>query len=229
MPLVRRRIEGLYPNAEYEPTVGWERWLIGVDFAARRDFTAIVAVHEIVEPAQTIDAAWKQELMPPRRVVRLAQRLRRGLDYTAIRDHVVSLARHPTLSDASVWCDQTGVGLAVVSMLREAGLAVNGVTMTGGDRTTQTQHDEFRVPKSLLIEQLNVALSSGGLRFAHDLDDISALRQQVADFQVEVTQSGKLTANAASGSHDDYVIALALAVFACQQNVSLGTPSAVSW
>lgn len=114
-------------------------------------------------------------------------------------------------------------------MLREKGLYVYGVSMTGGDRSTKVAHDEWRVTKGTLIESLNIALSSGELRFAHDLADMDALRQQIADFQVEVTGSGRLTANAAAGSHDDYVVALALATFAMQHVVSLGAPEVVSW
>jgi hypothetical protein len=227
--VIWHRIEGVHPHVDYEPTPGYVRWHIGIDFAARRDFTAIVAVQETVQPGDTWDRGWKQVLLPPKRVVRLAQRLRRGIDYTAIRDHIVELARHPSLVDASVWADQTGVGLAVISMLREQGVALNGVIMTGGDRPSQPAHDEWRVPKSVLIETLNVAMSSGELRFAHDLKDLPALRQQMADFQVELTQSGRLTANAVSGSHDDYVIALALTTFGMQQMVSLGAPVPVRW
>lgn len=229
MSVIWRSIPGSHAHVDYEPTPGYERWIVGIDFAARRDFTAIVAVQETVEPAQAWDNRWRQVLSPPRYAVRLAQRLRRGLDYTTIRDHIVSLARNPKLADATIWCDQTGVGLAVVSMLRERGLVVKGVSITAGERPTQADHDEWRVPKGVLIETLNVALSSGLLRFAHDLDDLGALRQQVADFQVELTQSGKITANAVSGSHDDYVIALALTTFAAQQSVSLGAPVSVKW
>lgn len=72
-------------------------------------------------------------------------------------------------------------------------------------------------------------MSSGELRIAHDLPDLPALRQQMADFQVELTQSGRLTANAVSGSHDDYVIALALTTFGMGRLTSLGPPIAVKW
>ncbi len=229
MSVIWHRIAKAHPYVDYEPTPGYVRWHIGIDFAARRDFTAIVAVQETVQPADTWDNGWKQMLLPPRRIVRLAQRLRRGIDYTTIRDHIVTLAGHKALTDAALWCDQTGVGLAVVSMLREKGLVINGVTMTGGDKATQAAHDEWRVPKGVLIETLNVALSSGELRFAHDLPDLPALRQQMADFQVELTQSGRLTANAVSGSHDDYVIALALTTFGMGRVMSLGAPQAVKW
>jgi hypothetical protein len=63
---------------------------------------------------------------------------------------------------------------------------------------------------------LSAAMSNGALLAAQGLPDAAELRRQLEDYQVEVTASGHVTANAAAGSHDDMVIASALAWFACE-------------
>jgi hypothetical protein len=51
-----------------------------------------------------------------------------------------------------------------------------------------------------------------------------------ADYQVEFTQAGDMTMNAAPGAHDNYVAALAMACFGLMHcSGSLGLPREGRW
>lgn len=76
--------------------------------------------------------------------------------------------------------------------------------------------DEWRVAKSFLVGSLSAAMSNGKLLAAEGLPDGAELRRQLEDYQVEVTASGHVTANAVAGSHDEMVIATVLAWFAAE-------------
>jgi hypothetical protein len=96
VPVVRRRIEGLYPGADVTSRrVGWERWVIGGGLRRPPRLHGPLSLStRSSSPRRPSTQHGSRSFYPPRRVVKLAQRLRRrSLDYTAIRDHVVSVAR----------------------------------------------------------------------------------------------------------------------------------------
>ena len=71
-------------------------------------------------------------------------------------------------------------------------------------------------------------MSADKLKILDELRDGAELEKQLADFQVEFTKAGNMTMNAAAGSHDDYVAALAMAWFGVLHCAgSLGPPREV--
>lgn len=121
-------------------------------------------------------------------------------------------------------------GQAVASMLRERGLYFEEVTWVASDTFKQSGPAEWRAGKLYLMGQLGAALSSNEVQILDSLRDRQELEKQLSDFQVEYTAKGNMTLNAAAGSHDDYVAALALAWFGVQNCArSLGPPRTVRW
>ena len=113
--------------------------------------------------------------------------------------------------------DVSGVGKAVASMLHERGFFFQPVTWVAGDSVKEHHSDGWRVGKQYLMAQLGAALSSNRLQILDGLRDGPEIERRLADYQVEFTQAGNMTMNAAPGAHDDYVAALAMANFGLSQ------------
>jgi hypothetical protein len=109
--------------------------------------------------------------------------------------------------------DYSGVGRGIYDMLVDYGLAPVGVTITGGDETHWHGSNVATVPKSTLVSNLIRLLHEGTLFVHGDLPEWPALRRELQNFRPEVTRSGRETWNAASGSHDDLLIAASLAAW----------------
>lgn len=232
MPEIVHRIPNCVAGFDYFTTKGRQRFCVGIDVGTQIDNTAVSIIHEVIQPLDTWGPDQRQLLSPPKRAVVAAYRLRLGLDYSKIADHLVGLRENPALlGDASWALDLTGVGRPLASLLRDRGFAdFCGVVITSGDQAREVGFDEWRCAKSYLIGSLAAAMSNGALLAAEGLPDGIELRRQLEDYQIEITASGHMTANAAAGSHDDMVIATALAWFACEH---IGPPhqpvTDVSW
>lgn len=232
MPELLHQIPNCVAGFDYFLTPGRTRFCVGVDIGSQIDNTAVTIIHEQIRPLDTWGPDMRQLLSPPERSIVAAYRLRLGLDYSTIADHIVSLRDNPVLPEDSSWIlDLSGVGRPLASLLRERGFSdFVGVVITSGDNAREVSFDEWRCGKSYLIGGLSAAMSSGKLLAAEGLPDGVELRRQLEDYQIEITPSGHMTANAASGSHDDMVIATALAWFAAEH---IGPPHQpikdVSW
>ena len=113
--------------------------------------------------------------------------------------------------------DATGVGAAVVDMLRDAGLRFVSVTITAGEEEVGGG-GIYRVPKRDLIAAPQVLLQCRKLRIAAALPEAETLAAELRNFRYEVTRARHDTYAAwREGDHDDLVLAVALAVWAAQK------------
>ena len=93
--------------------------------------------------------------------------------------------------------------------MREANLAPVAVTITGGWFTSY-DGAMWRVPKKALLRPLVATTEAGRLKVAKNLPDAETLLRELQAFQRRTTESGN-NAFEGVGSHDDLVIAVALA------------------
>jgi hypothetical protein len=110
--------------------------------------------------------------------------------------------------------DATGVGVPVVDLLRESGLATPlvAVTITGADGVTRAPNGDWRVPKRDLVTGLQLMLQTEELRIAAGLRTGDVLVKELREMRVKVNVGGHENFEAwRSGSHDDLVLATALA------------------
>jgi hypothetical protein len=175
---------------------------VGLDLGQAQDYTAIAV-------AEWLSAEGKDEYH-----VRHLQRFRLGMSYP---DMVAEVARmmhsHPLDRRAALVVDQTGVGRPVVELLTAAGLGCVPVTITGGDAVT-CENGAYRVPKRELVSTLQVVLQGGRLKFAEGLPEVATLVRELLAFQVKITAAANATFGAwREGSHDDLVLAVALATW----------------
>ena len=172
--------------------------IVGVELGQVEDYTAVAAV-EIVP----VDGG-KPELH-----VRHLDRYR-GLPYTAVVDKLDDLMSWPALYQARLLVDATGVGRAVVDLLKER-RHVEGVTITSG-ASAYSNRGEHYIPKRDLVAAIQVALQGRRLKIAQ-MPLTQTLLDEMANFRVNISEAGRDSYAAGGAGHDDLVLAVALAVW----------------
>jgi hypothetical protein len=118
--------------------------------------------------------------------------------------------------------DETGVGVAVVEMIREALIRAQveghllAVTITAGSAVTLPAPAHWRVAKKALASVLVTLFSNRRLHIA-DVPERALLIREAEAFSVRITPEGNETFESWRDSeHDDLVLALALACWAAE-------------
>lgn len=180
-------------------------YYVGLDLGQAQDFTAVAIAERLDPPAGSRHAIYH---------LRHLERFPLRTSYPTVVARVDGMISVPPLKGASrLIVDATGVGAAVVDLLRDARLGPVAVTITGRDTATKDERGGWRVPKRDLVGVLQVLLQSGRLKIARDLPEAETLQRELLAFQVKISVS---TAHDSYGSwregaHDDLVLATALA------------------
>jgi hypothetical protein len=191
-------------------------WIVGWDIGQSVDPSAVCALEHTVKGGK-LTLNEKTKTIRQQRVesfhVRHLERIALGTSYPQQIQHVANLLNREPLVGAKLVVDFTGVGRPVFDMAERAGLRPHGVLITAGHEVTRNGGSIYHVPKQILISQLEARLHSGELKIAADIADAGALAEELKDFARSVSAAGRVTFNARSGSHDDLVLAVAIALF----------------
>jgi hypothetical protein len=144
-----------------------------------------------------------------------------GTSYPAVCERIVKLFAGPPLANSTLAVDQTGVGRAVVDMIRKARpkTTIRPVTITVGNAVVP-DGTGWHVPKKELVGVLQVLLQSRRLRVARSLPNAAALVKELEAFRVKITASATETFEAwRERAHDDLVLAVAMAVWVGERGV----------
>jgi hypothetical protein len=197
----------------------YESWTMGVDPGQSNDFTAISVLQHTRTPLPDDWDVNEEARRIRQRVVELFDvrgltRLPLGMPYPDQVDRVRHLLSSPLLKDrCSLVIDQTGCGAPVGDLFAKHGLKPVRITITAGAEVTELGHRRYGVPKSLLISNIDARLHCSELRFAEDLTEGEALKDELVNFQRHVTAAGRATFEARSGRHDDIVLSIACALW----------------
>ncbi|HEY7153835.1 MAG TPA: hypothetical protein VH575_07730 [Gemmataceae bacterium] len=177
-------------------------YVLGLDLGQTKDFTALAVLER--HPVRATEK--------PDYALRHLRRFPLGTAYTDIVPAVAALRRSEPLRQAPLVVDQTGVGRAVVDMLRQSASGVIPVTITGGHATTVTADGSYHMPKKELITALQVVMQGRRLQIARSLPEAATLVRELQQFQVKITAAANETFGVwRDGQHDDLVLAVALA------------------
>jgi hypothetical protein len=190
------------------------KYVLGADLGQSTDPTAIA----ILEHRKVWHKHWsgRDTIMVEERLdVRHLARLPLGMSYPAVVEAVGALLARPPLADheCELVIDETGVGRAVADLFDVYGLNPTRVTITAGAEQSQSGNG-WHVAKQILISTLDARLHTGELKFAADLLEALALRDELLDFRRKVSVAGRFSFEARVGKHDDLVLAVALALWA---------------
>jgi hypothetical protein len=194
------------------------RYVLGVDLGQSNDPSAIA----VLEYTEAYQDPYAYKRAPDRFDVRHLERLPLGCHIQRLPDMCERCCRgrrcvQPTAfrvaseGSATLVIDETGVGRAVGDIFEHAGLEPVRVTITGGNEVTQPLRDHWHVSKTTLVSTVDALLHTGELRFAADLVEASAMRDELLDFRRHLSAAGRATYEARSGKHDDLVLAVAIA------------------
>ena len=214
-------------------------YIVGLDLGQRHDFTALC-----VAERRRVRADAEPASQPARfaagvgsyDVVHL-ERLPLGTPYTDVPARLWALlraieganqARQRPPARTTFVVDQTGVGVAVVDILRAAGLAPVPVVIHGGDAASRGADRSWRVPKRDLVGTVQVLLQGRRLRIAQGLALAPTLVAELANFRASISlttghDSYGAAADWREGHHDDLVLATAMA---CWYGESVRVPVA---
>ena len=196
-------------------------FLIGLDLGQFRDFTALCVVERRESPGGATYDVRHLDRWRGVSYVEVPARVRAvlaGLQDAARRHDLDRFRRiDVTRADATLVVDMTGVGIAVVDLLRDADLDPVPITITGGDAVAGDEDAGFRVPKRELAGRVQVLLQARRLRIAAGLPLADTLVGELKGFRAKISLAGHDTYAAGddwrSGSHDDLVLATAMAVW----------------
>ena len=180
-------------------------YLLGCDLAQSQDFTALVVLE-----VTFVDSGRVEHRLPSMRwtapsgrviggetssspiyehhyACRHLERLPRGTPYPAQVARIKALSDELTRTTGAtprLVADATGVGRAVLDMLRSAGLSPAAITITGGDNVSRDGL-EYRVPKRDLVSVVQVLLQSQRLKIARALPEADTLTAELLSFKVD--------------------------------------------
>lgn len=199
------------------PAKSGDAFAMGVDLGQSQDHTAIVVMRHTCTPLDTWKPDYKthrlNQNVEERFDVVHAERLPLGTSYPAVVGHVDELlARQPLSDGCDLVIDESGVGRAVGDLVEAAGLNPTRVTITAGSDAVR-EKGRWHVSKSLLVSGVDAALHSGELRFAAELQEASALAEELKEFRRHTTAAGRALYQARAGRHDDLVLAVALCIW----------------
>ncbi len=194
------------------------KYTLGLDLGQTKDYTALVILERHGEAAQAVFHARHLERFPL------------GTPYPAIVASVAAMLKQPPLADfpPRLAVDETGVGAPVVDLFRQARLnaMLHPIHITGGATVNYDRGVEY-VPKRDLVSVVQVALQTDKLKIAEALPEAATLVRELQDFQVKITDAANDTYGAwREGTHDDLVLAVALALYVGKKRGELlETPS----
>jgi hypothetical protein len=200
------------------PTALIANYYCGVDCGQVNDYTAIAILKHIWARWEVVSNVRSRVDLPASQmqyhVVHL-ERLRLGMSYPDQVDIVRQrFEAIPVAQEESktLLVDATGVGRAVVDLMREKDLypipiTIVGASPEGGGKPKDARH----VPKRDLVAALNVLMQSGRFKIAAGLQEGQTLAKELQNFQYKLTDSKNVQYEAwREGQHDDLVLAVAL-------------------
>jgi len=193
-------------------------FFVGLDLGRTQDPTAITVLErkELVGAWDAVCWACRKEIALGLRYLR---RLELGTPYPEVVARVCRVTNHRELRGrCQLAVDATGVGRPVVDMIRaeNPGCLMLPVLITSGARETMVEGD-YHVPKRDLITRVQILLQQGRLRIAASLKEGPELVKEMAEMRVKMTPAGIEQFEAREGAHDDLVLAVALACWACEK------------
>lgn len=203
----------------------WRNYYVGVDLGKRSD-PSTVAVIEL-QTAPNGDKFFYE---------RFLKRFTLRMLYTDIASTLSKLdtqliARAATegkKADVVYNLDASGVGEGVAEIV-EAKMPraeIYRTYITGGINPTLDGH-EIRLPKQQLVSTLLAAFDRDRLYLSKNSRELDAMLSELETFEIHVSESGADQYGAfKTGSHDDLVVALGLAVWLGNE---LGTRTVMMW
>ncbi len=149
--------------------------------------------------------------------------------YPQIVDDTVNIVNSPQLTQnvrdpTFLSIDSTGCGMPIADLFRRAKMKARliPVYITSGSSVTR-DGDVRRIPKIILVSNTAIALQNGKLKISKKLPLADTLIKELQNFKATISNAGNTSFGAGAdwreNSHDDLVLALALALWTANDGV----------
>jgi hypothetical protein len=207
----------------FSPTGDQNDFVLGLDLGKAADYTALAADER---------SFWKDQHKAGEylrhHAVRYLKRWDLGTPYTQIVQDVCDVVERVPAPWPLLAVDITGVGTAVLEMLKAARpkARVHPVLITGGHATTN-ENGVWHVPKKELVSVMVALLQSGRIQIAKGKFQ-QVLQDELQNFKVKITVAGNETFEAwRERDKDDMVLATAMAAWLGERGHPFRAPSEV--
>jgi Terminase RNaseH-like domain len=149
------------------------------------------------------------------------RRFPRGTPYSELAAPIRErIERAPLKGRTNLAVDATGPGRPVVDYLREelSPAPLFAITITSGYGVGGGSRD-LTVPKRDLVATISLIFEQRRLHIAESMRDTEALLDELLAYRRTTTERGMDTYSAASGRHDDLVLALSLALWLAENRL----------
>jgi hypothetical protein len=209
---------------------------IGLDLGQAKDFSALCVI-ECVRTAtsQYNLPGWGSSVKTTDEVDQLhcihLQRWQLRTSYPAIVADVVEMIngldpKHFKDHRPVLAIDATGVGAPVVDLFKRERIKATlaPIQIVAGANVSE-ENGMTRVPKRDLVSVVQVGLQNRKLKIAESLQLAETLSRELQNFTVKITDAANDVYGAwREGTHDDLVLAVALAVWKANQPIFRGLP-----
>lgn len=193
--------------------------IVGLDLGQSIDFSAMAVIEKITKYVLT----YRKTEPEITNHLRHLQRWPLGTPYPDIVEQVAKLlTREEFGGRPPLAIDATGLGAVLYDLFKREKKAredegkpaydLFGIKIT---KEGKVGYDagHYSVPKVELVRSFFVDYGSERFQAAANLPDRQEFEKQIKEFRWDITPSGHATFGAAPGSHDDYVLAVAMAVW----------------
>ena len=218
-------MSNLYANSK--------QYICTVDLAKKRDYTTIQIYRDTPEVRHYPEESGRSPQIINWMDLTYQARMQ-GIRYTEQSKKIVELLKRVNLlNNVQLLVDGTGVGEAVVDIMREDGLMPLPIISTGGNNVNEVYSDfgnvfgssqgqklrgvqvikEMTVPKNDMVHAAMVVLEQGRLRMANNLQHTDDFRKQLSRFKGKFNDKSGRTKyeNDSDTDHDDFVVCYMLA------------------
>jgi hypothetical protein len=211
-----------------------KEYIIAVDIAKKRDYTTI-QVYRITPDVRHFprESGRSDQIVAFLDLVYMAKY--QAIRYTEQAAAVMELMKRVNLIDnAQLLVDGTGVGEAVVDIMREQGLMPLPIVFTGGNEArpvyaefgkvfggsstmfrTASVLKEMHVPKEDLVHAGMIIMQQGRMRVAPNIQHSDDFKRQLMSFKGKVNEKTGRTKyeNETDDIHDDFVVTYLMAAW----------------
>lgn len=193
-------------QAEAKVQKAANNFIVGLDLGQARDPTALAVIEKVEWPHES-------ERRVRHYVCGASRRWQLNTHYTQIVDDVAEIMNQPRLEGAPLVIDGSGVGRPVVDMFRLARMraSIRPVQITAGNKEKTDDLGYRHVAKTILVGTLISLMESRRITFAATMQFAAEIKRELADYRLRVTRAANTTFDAKAGSHDDLLVAIALA------------------
>lgn len=194
------------------------RFLLSVDLGQVADYTAIT-ITERVHTFKEIRSNLTPDILVSKYHVRHIERMQKP--YTEVVERVKSLQKTPALKGENILLvDATGVGRAVVDLMRNEQMRPIAITITGGQQIIH-RPDGYTVPKAELVTALQIVFQARRINFVdndaawkdYGVPSLAVVKDELKNFRAKVTKTAHAQFEAVTGEHDDIVLSLSQALW----------------